>query len=482
MDLKEMKNKAINLYREGKTIDEIDVPVSKEIIEKWIKEENSIKIKQASEKIEQLKKQVTPENKTETANKISTIALEVLELDNNNKMAINEMLRCYMIKREYNVGRIFGQKALEANPNSTSILYTMAELELRGRNAEKALEYNAEILSKYPNDKRANEQKKKIEERLEQLRREGKIRNRTVRERREEQPEFIQLAKQNMLEQEQQEFGKKDIEKVEKYSLEEEQEKFAKQQVQPERYSPEAKKEYMDKITKMFLDGQVNNKKLAEIKQELYKYPNNTENALFLSELFYTMQGNEQRGIHELEQSRHLVENEETLESKISDFRKRIDAKEYIEKQEDEKKTKIEQLKKEQREYSREIIKRIDKGELTKEEIPEVVANLEKYPDRTKALYLITKLYQGYYGTKEAREYLVKYSYISDLTLKERADIESIRFVLAKNENKDIIKERQLRIRKRNKEANKRYKDKVRKYLKEKDAEAKEDKGEREEL
>lgn len=429
---------------------------------------NIQKIKNLFNKIEQLKKQINKENKTEIASQISDIALEILEIEPNNKMAINEMIKSYMVKREYDVGRIFGQKALEENPNSISILYTMAELELRGRNAEKAIEYNAQILSQYPNDKRANEQKERIEARLEQLRKEGKIRDRVVREKKEEQPEFVQIAKQNMLEQEQQEFGKKDVEPTEQYSVEEEQLKFGQDKIQLERYSIEAKKEYMDKITKMFLDGQVNNKKLEEIKQELYKYPNNTETALFLSELFYAMKGSEERGIQELNKSRHLVENEDTLEEKISNFRKRLDAKEYIEKREDEQKIKKEQLKKEQREYSMQIIKRIDSGELTKEEVPDIIKNLEKYPDRSKALYLITKLYQGYYGTKEALGYLAKYSHISDLTVREMADIENVRFSIAKNKDKNIIKERQLRVRKRNKEANIRYRNRVKNYLEEK--------------
>lgn len=440
-----------------------------------LKESNIQKIRNLFKRIEQLKTQVNQENKIETANKISNLALEILEIEPNNKMAINEMIRCYTIKGEYDVGRIFGQKALEENPNSISILYTMAELELRGRNAEKALEYNAEILFQYPNDKKANIQKERIEDKLKQLR---KIRDKVSRVSREEQPEFIQIAKQNVLEQEQREFGKKDVEEQEP-SIEEQQLEFAKDKMQPERYSIEAKKEYMDKITKMFLDGQVNIKNLSEIKQELYKYPNNTETALFLSELFYAMKGSEERGIQELNKSRHLVENEDTLEEKISNFRKRLDAKEYIEKREDEQKIKQEQLKKEQREYSRQIIKRLDSGELTKEEVPEVIRNLEKYPDRSKALYLITKLYQGYYGTKEALGYLAKYSHISDLTLREMADIENVRFSIAKNKNKDIIKERQLRVRTRNKAANMRYRNRVKQYLKEKREENQE---EREEL
>ena len=443
-------------------------------------EESQIqKIRNQFNRIEQLKKQVNQENKMEIANQISNIALEILEIEPNNKMAINEMIKSYMVKREYDVGRIFGQKALEENPNSISILYTMAELELRGRSAEKAIEYNAQILSQYPNDKRANQQKERIETRLEQLRKEGKIRNKVSRVKREEQPEFVKIDKQNMLEQEQQEFGKKDVEQEEQYSLEEEQKEFGRKQAKPERYSLEAKQEYMQSITKMFLDGQVNNKKLEEIKQELYKYPNNTETALFLSELFYAMKGSEERGMQELNKSRHLVENEDTLEEKISNFRKRLDAKEYIEKREQQK-AKIEKLKKEQREYSRQIIKRIDSGELTKEEVPEVIRNLEKYPDRSKALYLITKLYQGYYGTKEALGYLAKYSHISDLTLREMADIENVRFSIAKNKDKDIIKERQLRVRKRNKEANMRYKNRVKQYLKEKKKNEKKEQGERE--
>lgn len=59
-------------------------------------------------------------------------------------------------------------------------------------------------------------------------------------------------------------------------------------------------------------------------------------------------------------------------------------------------------------------------------------------------------------------------------------DIENVRFSIAKNKDKDIIKERQLRVRKRNKEANMRYKNRVKQYLKEKHENEKKEQGERE--
>lgn len=240
-------------------------------------------------------------------------------------------------------------------------------------------------------------------------------------------------------------------EKIEK-SIEEEQREFAKEKMQDEKYTLENQKEYIEYLNRMFIEGKVNSKNIEKVKEELSKYPDKVQSSLFLSEIYYAITEKEEKGIEQIDEcidSKESLSREEykILDEKVRDFRKRIDLKEYLAKKEEEQKLREKELKQEQREYSRQIIKNLDNGELKKEDIPEIAKKLEKYPDRSKAIFLIMKLYEGYYGRTEALQALIRYNSISDLSDAEKDMIVKLRNAINNNKNVNTIRQRQQKVR-----------------------------------
>lgn len=240
-------------------------------------------------------------------------------------------------------------------------------------------------------------------------------------------------------------------EKIEK-SIEEEQREFAKEKMQDEKYTLENQKEYIEYLNRMFIEGKVNSKNIEKVKEELSKYPDKIQSSLFLSEIYYAITEKEEKGIEQIDEcidSKDSLSREEykILDEKVRDFRKRIDLKEYLAKKEEEQKLREKELKQEQREYSRQIIKNLDNGELKKEDIPEIAKKLEKYPDRSKAIFLIMKLYEGYYGRTEALQALIRYNSISDLSDAEKDMIVKLRNAINNNKNVNTIRQRQQKVR-----------------------------------
>jgi len=243
-----------------------------------------------------------------------------------------------------------------------------------------------------------------------------------------------------------------------KKTTEEEQKAFAKKRMQTEEYTVENQQQFIEKINRMFVEGKINSKNIERVKEELYKYPNKAESSLFISELYYAITEKEEKAIGEIDE---YIDNTQTLSieeynelnQKINDFRKRLDMKEYLSKKEEEEKQKNKKLKQLQRDYSRQIIEKLDKGKIKKEDIPEIIKNLERYPDRTKAIFLITKLHEGFYGTAETIQLLNKYAKITDLTEEEKNSIGKMKQVVAKNKNTNTIKQRQERLKNRRKQA-----------------------------
>lgn len=263
-----------------------------------------------------------------------------------------------------------------------------------------------------------------------------------------------EIKQKRTLEEEQRKFAliNKGIEKKEEKSVEEEQIEFASKKVQEEKYTLENQKEYIEYLNKMFIDGKVNSKNIEKIKEELSKYPDKVQSSLFLSEIYYAITEKEEKGIEQINEcinSKEFLSKEEhkTLDEKVRDFRKRIDLKEYLAKKEEEQKIREKELKQEQREYSRQIIKSLDNGELKKEDIPQIAKKLEKYPDRSKAIFLIMKLYEGYYGRTEALQALIRYNSISDLSDSEKDMIVKMRNSINNNRNVNTIRQRQQKVK-----------------------------------
>lgn len=337
----------------------------------------------------------------------------------------------------------------------------MAKLEIKAGNIEKANKYNSKLLELDSNNKQGNIQKRIIKD----IKKSEKKKIKAQKESRENKQNRRQKLENRKEERRKQRKTEKEIRKTkeqkqlnnisQKKSIEEEQNEFARINIQEEKYTLENQKEYIEELNRMFIKGEINSKNINSIKRELYKYPDKIESSIFLSEIYYAITEQEENGISQLKEcmdkAESLSENDyKNLDDKINEFKKRIDLKEYMSKKEEERQIREKELKKEQREYSRQIIQSIDKGEIKKEDIPEIVRKLESYPDRAKAIFLIMKLYEGFYGTIESLKFLSKYSKISNLTQSEIESIMKMENMLLKNRNIDTMKRRQEKVRRRN--------------------------------
>ena len=147
---------------------------------------------------------------------------------------------------------------------------------------------------------------------------------------------------------------------------------------------------------------------------------------------------NKQDKIEELEKyidNEYSVTPEEydNILNEIAKTRREIREDNMIEEYLDKKKK--EDAKK-QREYSRHVIDMLGKGEITKENLPEIVEQLEQFNDRTRAIFLITKLYEILYDKQRAYKELMKYTYIADLNLNEQEGIEKMQKILKEGASK----------------------------------------------
>lgn len=283
----------------------------------------------------------------------------------------------------------------------------------------------------------------------------GKEQEKRNKEREQRKSEFIKESKKNSrMEEEQRKFAfmnEKPEEKVEK-TIEDEQKEFANKKIQAEKYTLENQKEYIKYLNKMFIEGKINSKNIDKVKRELSKYPDKVESTLFLSEIYYAITEKEKVGINQINELRRKDSNlsdeqHEILDEKINVFRERIDLKEYLARKEEADKIREKELRQEQREYSRQIIRNIDSGELKKEDIPQIVRKLEQYPDRSKAIFLIMKLYEGYYDKSDALKVLIRYNSISSLTDSEKDMIVKMRKSIVENKNINSISQRQRKVR-----------------------------------
>ena len=108
------------------------------------------------------------------------------------------------------------------------------------------------------------------------------------------------------------------------------------------------------------------------------------------------------------------------LQEKRKDFLNRIKIKEQMEENQIQKKEQEKEAKNKQRQYMAEITARLNEGTIQKEEVEEIVANLEKCLDRNKAVFLIIKVQETVFGKAEALKTIQKYSKINNITEQER--------------------------------------------------------------
>ena len=209
-----------------------------------------------------------------------------------------------------------------------------------------------------------------------------------------------------------------------------------------ENYTEETRKEFIEKVQNDFIYGKITKNNIDEIIEEARKYPNFNSSLISLLDIKSKITGNRQEKIDELEK---YVEEEYSITPEeyanvldtISETRNQIKDDKKIERYLDnkQKQEKNEGLK-EQREYSKMIIEDLNKGKITKENLPEIVKNLETFKDRTRSIFLITKLFEILYDRERAYNELIKYTYIANLSTKEKERIANMQRLLTSDDTK----------------------------------------------
>lgn len=244
-----------------------------------------------------------------------------------------------------------------------------------------------------------------------------------------------------------------------KQSLEGQQAEFAKKLIKEENlYTIEMQNEFIEQKSKEFINGKIRKENLKEIWEELKKYPDKTKSVIFIVDLYSKITDYYIIPIKSLEV---YAEQAETLTSEdynnildeITKYRRSIKLGNAI-KQKEANDAKI----KEQREYSKEIIEKLKNGEISKSDIHTIISKLQLYPDKTRSIFLISKLYEILYDKNEALIQLSNYAKSNNLDEKQKSMLVKMQNVIDTRENKKNIttsKLRKIYIKKDNEE--KRY-------------------------
>ena len=180
------------------------------------------------------------------------------------------------------------------------------------------------------------------------------------------------------------------------------------------------KHKFMEEIQKDFLEGTLTLENIGPMIKQAQKYPDYIQSLSFILEIKAMMTGNLQDKIEGLKN--YLIVSEQDLSQEQKSML--IDEIEQTEERRQQEKL-IEketayQYSNEQRQYSKQIITKLKSGEILSENIPEIVTRLESFPDKARAIFLITKLYETVYGKNEAYQSLIKYSKTKSLNPQEK--------------------------------------------------------------
>ena len=193
--------------------------------------------------------------------------------------------------------------------------------------------------------------------------------------------------------------------------MEERLKEFANRNMAEEnKYTLEAQEEYITSIANEFKKGNLKKENLKEIWEELKKYPDETKGLIFILDLYSKMTEHYIIPIKTLEM---YAEEAYTLTPKeyndilneISRYRELSNLDKILNDREE-----LNKKKGEQRDYSKEVIEKLKKGEISKKDIPSIIIRLQQYPDKVKSTFLISKLYEIIYDKKEALNQLANYA------------------------------------------------------------------------
>lgn len=204
-----------------------------------------------------------------------------------------------------------------------------------------------------------------------------------------------------------------------------------------ENYTEETRQEFIEQARRDFIYGNIGLTEIEQLIQEARKYPNFVKSLIVLLDIKLKITDNKQDKIDELEnyideEFSVTPEEYDNILNEIAQTRKEIKEDNIVEQYLDrEKKEEV----KRQREYSKYVIERLGKGEIKRDDLPEIVSQLEKFKDRTRAIFLITKLYEILYDKEKAYNELMKYTYIADLTKEEQEGIAKMQKLLTKGKD-----------------------------------------------
>lgn len=200
-------------------------------------------------------------------------------------------------------------------------------------------------------------------------------------------------------------------------------------------FTKEEQEDYINQKYKEFIEGKVQKTQIAEMIEELKKYPDETRSMLFLVDLYSKITGKYESSIEKLEQykmkNKLSADEIETVNEEIKGYRNILSFEERQEQIENEERKEKQKQIKEQREYSKFILGKIKKGKIKKEELPEIVERLESYPDKARSIFLITKIYEIIEGRNSALKMLAKYTKVKDLSDYERRKISEMEEVIS---------------------------------------------------
>ena len=183
-------------------------------------------------------------------------------------------------------------------------------------------------------------------------------------------------------------------------------------------FTEEDRKIFIENMRKKFISGEIHRKNISIYKEKAKKYPNYYESLKEILDIETMITGKIENKLTGLVAYLNVAPQEERKElyEEIENVKKEIEYEKEINKKIEEK---YKNPAREQRRYSSNLIKRLEKGEVKEEEVFGIVKKLEKFEDRERSIFLITKLYDIVYGKERALGQLNKYRMILDLSKKE---------------------------------------------------------------
>ena len=250
------------------------------------------------------------------------------------------------------------------------------------------------------------------------------------------------------------------------------QKKEMRESLQVKYGTEEERKEFIAKIQQDFLYGRIGKKEIREKIKEAKKYVNFDRSLIELADIEAKITDNKEQKVEKLENyidSKPSITPEEyaRIQEEIATTRRQIQEdnmiEAYLDKKEEQEEQARQQSRMGQREYSKEIIAKLNKGQITKEELPEIVETLEGFMDRARSVFLITKLYEALYSRERAYDELIKYSIISDLSPEEKRQIAQMQKALTEPHKETDTMKKIKGIYKQKQEKEERYHKKIQK-------------------